>query len=105
MGRDFTEVQVNLSIGEDGHVRYITRVPAIDYRPVPLLDSFQFGTLERLAAIEGEPSLELAMVAIPLTQVESSRNGLWLANENWAAQLKAPLPNLLKRGRSGTLVG
>lgn len=105
MDAESQEVQVNLSIGDDGHVRCITSAPSKDYRPDILLDEFGLETLRPLGIVAGEPLLELAAVAIPMSRIESRRNGLWVTNEAWIAGLDVPLQYMLTHGRSGTFTG
>ena len=95
------DVQGCFSVGH-GDRRWRSLVPSASYRP-KLLSSqeLQTGRICEFATIEGAPVIELFVLFLVRSDVESSRKGLWRVRKRLEPTLDEPFRQWLTYGRTG----
>jgi hypothetical protein len=87
-------------------LRWRSLVPSASYRPVfSDLQVLQAARIFRFATIDGDPPVNLFVLFLARSDVESSRKGLWRVRKRLESGLNEPFRRWLTYGRTGKCEG
>jgi hypothetical protein len=97
-------MDVQVSFGVSGSVRWRTLLPSEHYVPV-LPESMEVltETIFRFVCVEGTPRIEGWILFLPAHQVKVGRNGLWHLRKELEEAVNIPIRTILRYGRTGNL--